>query len=190
MKVSEEKRKIMSERIKGNTYGLGIKGKNGIDTSSKYVGVCYARNESKWVARAGRKGHIGYFYTEIEAAYAYNQYVINKYGDKAKLNIIDKLELEKAIKESSMIIEKRIRTNEMKEHQSNILQGKRRIDSNKYVGVSWNKIKKKWTANTTYKQKYIYIGDYENEEDAAKAYDLKVLELFGPDAKTNFLKEK
>lgn len=49
------------------------------ETSSKYVGVTYDKGRGKWRAhlRVGMlKKHIGWFPTEIEAAYAYNEYVI------------------------------------------------------------------------------------------------------------------
>ena len=36
-------------------------------------------------------------------------------------------------------------------------------------------------------QKSIFIGNFENEIDAAKAYDRKAKELFGKYAKLNFL---
>lgn len=44
----------------------------------------------------------------------------------------------------------------------------------------------KWAAQVHFMGKMIYLGLYETEEDAARAYDLKTLELRGPTALFNF----
>ena len=56
--------------------------------------------------------------------------------------------------------------------------------SNGYKGVSRNK--KKWRARIMFKRKEIRLGNFDNQEDAARAYDIKALELFGEFAKLNF----
>ena len=56
----------------------------------------------------------------------------------------------------------------------------------KYKGVSFDKRYNKWRARLTFNNKTIHIGYYDNEEDAAKAYDVKASELFGQYAKLNF----
>jgi len=55
-----------------------------------------------------------------------------------------------------------------------------------YKGVSWSKAAKKWTATIFYNRKQVYLGLFENEFDAALAYDAKAIELHGAYAKTNF----
>ncbi|KAG1671903.1 hypothetical protein FOA52_003470 [Chlamydomonas sp. UWO 241] len=58
-----------------------------------------------------------------------------------------------------------------------------------FVGVSWNKSNaawevQLWDAEAKRKQ---YIGTYASEEDAARAYDYKAMEMYGPDCtKRNF----
>lgn len=42
--------------------------------------------------------------------------------------------------------------------------------SSKYTGVSWCKCRDKWQAHIRYNSKSYYLGKYECEEDAAKAY--------------------
>lgn len=51
--------------------------------------------------------------------------------------------------------------------------------SSEFKGVSWNKEKKKWRAGITVLGKYKHIGYYGKEEEAARAYDETVKELFG-----------
>lgn len=59
--------------------------------------------------------------------------------------------------------------------------------SSKYKGVCKHKLG--WQAYTTYESKSIHIGIFKVEEDAARAYDKKMLELWGDSAKLNFPKE-
>jgi hypothetical protein len=57
--------------------------------SSKYKGVsywCHGRKKP-WRAKLNNK-YLGYYYTEVEAASAYNKYAKEKYGDYAYLNVI------------------------------------------------------------------------------------------------------
>jgi hypothetical protein len=53
--------------------------------------------------------------------------------------------------------------------------------TSKYVGVSFYKDRKKWTPACQGKK----LGTFDTEEEAAKAYDMYVLKVFGPTAKTN-----
>lgn len=55
-----------------------------------------------------------------------------------------------------------------------------------YKGVCWNKKSKKWVAKITRNWKTKYIGSFDDEEEAAKAYDRAALELFGEHARLNF----
>ena len=54
----------------------------------------------------------------------------------------------------------------------------------KYKGIK--KRGKKWQANITCNYKKYYLGIFDSEIEAAKAYDAKALELFGEFAYTNF----
>lgn len=66
----------------------------GTKRSSKYIGVCYSKNDKKWIAQICHNYHrtrIGSFDTEIEAVIAYNQKAIELKGDKAKLNKFENL---------------------------------------------------------------------------------------------------
>jgi hypothetical protein len=43
--------------------------------------------------------------------------------------------------------------------------------SSKYKGVCWNKRDKKWQANLTLNYKMIFLGHFDNEDDAGQAYN-------------------
>lgn len=53
--------------------------------------------------------------------------------------------------------------------------------SSRFKGVTWSKKQKKWVARI-----HISLGAYDNEEEAARAYDAKMKELYGEHARVNF----
>jgi len=62
----------------------------------------------------------------------------------------------------------------------------RRNRSSKYKGVFWNKTNKKWIVTIHKGDKRIYLGGFDDEIEAALAYDRKATELFGEFAYLNF----
>lgn len=69
-------------------------------------------------------------------------------------------------------------------HQNNFNKSVARNSTSKYLGVSldqWGK----WRATITLNYKQYSLGRYENEIDAAKAYNEKAKELFGEFANLN-----
>ena len=60
--------------------------------------------------------------------------------------------------------------------------------SSKYRGVSYIKRDKRYQAKIKIKGKSYNLGYYKNEEDAARAYDKKALEVAGNHAQLNFPK--
>jgi hypothetical protein len=54
----------------------------------------------------------------------------------------------------------------------------------RYKGITFNS--GSWKSVIMLNGKYIYIGRYKDEVEAAKAYDQKAREMFGEFAKTNF----
>jgi hypothetical protein len=57
--------------------------------------------------------------------------------------------------------------------------------SSKYIGVSLCKKTNKWLSNINFNSKQIYIGKFEFEIDAAKAYNDKAIELYKENANLN-----
>jgi hypothetical protein len=68
---------------------------------------------------------------------------------------------------------------------SNISKYKQGATS-QYKGVFWHKKANKWQASISFNNKSIYLGLFDKEIDAAKAYDTKAKELFGEYARINF----
>ena len=60
------------------------------------------------------------------------------------------------------------------------------VQPSKYVGVTWNKDHKKWTARIHIDNKKINLGTFENQEDAARKYDEQATLIGKP---VNFPKE-
>jgi len=58
--------------------------------------------------------------------------------------------------------------------------------SSKYKGVSWDTCGNHWRARITFNGKKIHIGHFDDEVEAARAYDRKAWELFGEYAYLNF----
>ena len=47
------------------------------------------------------------------------------------------------------------------------------------IGVTWYKRDKKWESFITYEQKHIFLGRYDNKEDAIRARLLAEIKYFG-----------
>lgn len=61
--------------------------------------------------------------------------------------------------------------------------------SSKFIGVSYDKSRKKWQAGIKFNGKRIALGRFDTPEEAARVRDTKALELFGEFASLNFPKE-
>ena len=72
-------------------------------------------------------------------------------------------------------------------HEQNCMNRKSNINTtSKYRGVSWYKTTRRWISKIYSKGKFYSIGYFHDEIEAARAYDLKAVELFGVFARLNF----
>lgn len=62
---------------------------------------------------------------------------------------------------------------------------KKTIGSSQYKGVYWHKARNKWVAELTINRKKTYIGSFESESDAARAYNGLAIASFGLYAEIN-----
>jgi hypothetical protein len=62
---------------------------------------------------------------------------------------------------------------------------KRKEASSKYKGVAWHPVSGKWRAYISPNGKQQHLGLFSDEVDAARAYDKRASEVFGPHASLN-----
>eukprot|EP00879_Flechtneria_rotunda_P002266 GHRR01002457.1.p1 GENE.GHRR01002457.1~~GHRR01002457.1.p1 ORF type:complete len:961 (+),score=474.22 GHRR01002457.1:588-3470(+) len=69
--------------------------------------------------------------------------------------------------------------------KGNTSSGNKQLSS-RYRGVCWNKKNKRWQAAINSGGKYIYLGSFTNEDDAARHFDRAAIKIRGKKAKLNF----
>jgi hypothetical protein len=70
--------------------------------------------------------------------------------------------------------------------RQNLYNSRPRRGKSKYKGVRYEKRTKRWVAEITHRGRKYHLGSFKNEVEAAKAYDRKARQLFGPYARLNF----
>lgn len=58
--------------------------------------------------------------------------------------------------------------------------------TSKFTGVCWNKKNKRWQASINSGGKYLYLGSFISEVEAARVFDQAAIQLRGRDTKLNF----
>lgn len=161
-----------SNLIIKSRYSMAVIGRGRKGSISKYKGVTWNKHKNKWQAQIkinGKNMFLGRFSNEDDAARKYNEAVRKFRGDEAFVNTIG------------------VDNNVGSEALVKIFKPRKKGGTtSKYRGV--NKKRNSFVAQICKNQNRIYIGSFKVEEDAAKAYDKKALELFGDKAILNFPK--
>jgi len=77
------------ENLRPTTNGANVQKSTKVNGNSKYRGVRWRPNNKKWVARARlnyKLYHLGYFTNEVEAALAYDEFIISHRDEHSFLN--------------------------------------------------------------------------------------------------------
>jgi uncharacterized protein YfiM (DUF2279 family) len=118
---------------------------------------------------SGKPRHLGTYATEADAALAYDVAARRTYGHLTALNF--------------PWVESRTPPPRL---QSKASLSKSSPQPSRYRGVSWHRKAGKWQATTKSNRRLVYLGLFDSEADAARAYDSAVRRLRGDRAKLNF----
>jgi len=147
--------------------------------TSKFKGVCWWENGGKWKARIQKAGIVywlGYFDNEIDAARAYDEKALEIYGTVAFQNFGNLIQTKYSV---NLFDEPKKRNPHRSRPYSN--------SASRFKGVHFNPCRgKKWRVQIIHRGKFYNLGCYDNEIEAAKAYDAKAKELLGDDCYLNF----
>jgi hypothetical protein len=152
-------------RVCTNSGNSKNRGKSSNNTSG-YKGVSWDKQKNKWVAQItfdGQHRVIGFFTTAESAAHAYDTAAKKYHGEFSQTNF-----------------------QEIYSEFDNLANKAGKFRNTKYLGVSWEKSKNKWSADIWFNKKTVHLGSFSNPEDAARAYDKAAKKYRGELAKLNF----
>nr|AFH68065.1 AP2/EREBP transcription factor WRI1 [Cocos nucifera] len=162
--------------------------------SSIYRGVTRHRGTGRYEAhlwdknwqhpvqiKKGRQVYLGAFNDELDAARAHDLAALKFWGPETILNF--PVEIYREEYEEMQTVSKEEVLASLRRRSNGFARG-----TSKYRGVARHHKNGRWEARLgkDFGCKYIYLGTYATQEEAAQAYDLAALEYKGPNIVTNF----
>ena len=144
---------------------------------SSYCGVCWDKQRSKWKAQikdpvVDKVKHLGLFIDEEEAAKSYDAAERSMHPGEAKLNFpVPGSGEEQAVPRNFRTREEVAAAKALPARKSS------------YRGVTWDAVRGKWKSSIKHSGGHKYIGRFDDEGEASRAYNDEAIRIHGDRAK-------